>query len=148
MKSQGKTKVLKVRERSVKFALDQGKVREKSVNFVFGQGSLEFCCLKSEKSHGNLYHFGYFKVFLTFIQHLNKKNKRENVKHVTFSLQIVMFKVSEICSKSRKSRRFFFVPMCGYPAFSNYSIFSKTSTTLMTKVALASTGIVTTTIRH
>ena len=46
------------------------KATEKAVNFIFGQGNL-----KSAQSQGNLYNFGYFKVFLTFIEHPNKKNE-------------------------------------------------------------------------
>ena len=76
------------------------------MNSVFGQGNLQFCS-NSGKSQGNLYHFGYFKVFLTFIERLNKKKPDKYVKHFTFSIQIVMFKVSKICPRSGKSKGIF-----------------------------------------
>ena len=83
------------------------KVREKSVNFVFGQGNLEFC---SKSGKVILYKFGYFKFFLTFIERQNKRPEKY-VKHVVFSVQLPMFKVSEICSRSGKSQGIFFVLM-------------------------------------
>ena len=60
------------------------KVREKSVSFAFGQGNVEFCS-KSGKIQGNLYNFGYSRVFL------------------------------HIAVKSGKSQGIFFIPMCGNP---------------------------------
>ena len=57
----------------------------KNLNFVFGQGNLEFCS-KLGKSQGNLYHFGYFKGFLTFIERLNKK-KMKNMWSMLCSLK-------------------------------------------------------------
>ena len=82
------------------------------MNFAFGQENLEFCS-KSGRSLRNLYHFGCFKVFLTFIEHLNKKPEKY-VKHVMFFVQISMFRVSEICSRSGKRQEIYFIPMCGY----------------------------------
>ena len=98
VKSQGKTK----------FIRDQGRVSD-------------FCILvkqiwNSAQSQGNLYYFGYFKVFLTFIEQINEKTEKY-VQHAMFSVQIAMFKVSEICSRSEKSQGIFLISMCGNPVY-------------------------------
>ena len=86
MKSRGKPKIFQ----------GQGKVSE------FWSGKFGIL-LESQGEGGEIYIIlDILKVFFTFIERLNKKTEKF-VKLYIFSVQIAMFKVSEICSRSGKS---------------------------------------------